>query len=106
MSKTLESPYPEYPGKVTFPDALTFPQLLAFDNALFATRGIATIAGCQASIDAVNSIVEWHIDNLPEKPTPESIFIGHPVMEAKALYTWVLIECIRVYRAEREIPKA
>ncbi len=107
----IQSPFPDdYPGSISLPDALTFPQVLAFEAALVATRGKADALSCVTSIGAVNSIVEWHIDGLPDQPTAENIFIKDGVNRdykiAGDFYKWVLNECAKLFLAEKTVPKA
>ncbi len=113
MPETIESPYPDtFPGSITLPDALTWAQFVAVDIGLFESRGVANVVGAAACIGAVNAIVEWHIDGLPEKPTPESIFMKKdadgkriPARVTKGFFNWVQNQVARLYSAEKEVPK-
>lgn len=110
----VESPFPlDYPGHIVVPDELTFPQVMALDTALFKARGEATIDACRIALPAINSIVEWHIDNIPAKPTPENIFMAKDprdnkrvaMSDARLFYIWALAQVVALYNAVREVPK-
>jgi hypothetical protein len=108
----IQSPYPEYPGHITLPDGLLWPQLLAFADAQaacatdFTRPRIAHARICANSIDAVNGIVDWHIDRLPEKPAPSDIFVGRNAVIAGKFYQWVYNQVLRVWRNEDTVPNA
>jgi len=109
MTKRIESPWPdEYPGYLILPDFLTWPQIRDFGNVAHAMRGTPLPQKCEVTIEAVSTIVEWHIDNLPEKPTPADIYKqpDHPALVAGAFYNWILGEVSIIWLNNKTIPKA
>ena len=100
------SPFPEYPGHITLPTELTWPQYLAFGDLSNAAVGSADPRFCMSSIEALSTIMEWHIDNLPQKPTAPDIFVGHNGFLAGQFYAWVYAQVRKVYAHETEIPNA
>jgi len=111
----VDSTFPDFPGYVIVPDQFTWPQLLAFGKAVAANQtnfikpSISHLEMCENSIFAINAIVDWHIEGLPqnpEKPAQADIFIGKPTKQASAFFMLVYNSVLHVWNQEKEVPKA
>jgi len=123
MPKVIQSPVTQFPGTVTLYDPLTMPQVVIIDECLLNRRqyfeevdidggergyvlkgdtfpSAPDTVGVGAIVECVQ---EFALKNFPDKVTAET-FPGSPRGPSRELISWLILEIIKVYNGETEIP--
>jgi len=122
MPKVIKSPVKHFPGTVTLSDPLTLPQVVKIDECLFNRRHYfeetevdgermytlkdgnfpsqADTVGVAAIVECVD---EWALKNFPNDVTAET-FPGSPRGASRELVSWLILEVLKVYNGETEVP--
>lgn len=122
MPKVIQSPVKHFPGTVTLSEPLTLPQVVKIDECLLARKQYfeeVEVDGkheyrlkdgsfwSNANTVEVGAIVEcvdeWDLKNFPDAVTPDT-FPGSPRAASVQLINWLVIEVLKVYRGEVEVP--
>ena len=78
--KQVDSTDPRWPGHVMIPDYLNYKALVAWETALDRAKTVSELETTKGSSSfflellpvACSIILEWHIEGLPEKVTPDN----------------------------------
>ena len=84
MSKILESPVPEYAGRVTIPTRFTAPQYMLYkatSKEIQATSGDYDALALAALPGVIGLVESWEIEGLTSSPTLEN-FPMTPIVSA------------------------
>lgn len=114
----ITSPVDKFPGTVVLPDFLLMPHVLAFESMSDRLRemvkahdGDSETVMKLSEFDVIKLPVillivqEWHIQNVPDKPTVDT-FPFSPRVESSKLISWINQEVIKLYNGEIDIPNA
>lgn len=108
MSKILESPVPEYAGKVTIPTRLTAPQYMLYKataKAIQESSGDYDSLALAALPGALGLVERWEIEGLPNPPTLEN-FPVTPIVPAIQFLLFVWGEINQLVMPTAEAPNA
>ena len=122
MPKVIQSPVKHFPGTVTLSDPLSLPQVVRIDECLLARKqyfeetevdgersytlkeGAFWSNANTVEVEAILMCVEeWDLRGFTEKVTADT-FPGSPRAASVQLINWLVVEILRVYRGEVEIP--
>ena len=97
MSKTIQSPVPEFPGFIVVPDSLNLRQVSAWQQAVDSSIGMETTQAVLTCLPAtLDCIEEFRIEHQPAKAAGQTFgadrFVFTPADAATKLFFWAFRE--------------